>query len=247
MSVIPIVIPARMDSERLPGKVLKSIGDLPMLEHVRRQCVDAVGEENVYIATGDGAIIDSMSRYGAQIVQTFENHLNGTSRVREASQTLSLNDVIIVQGDEPFIAVENIKTFQNKMSTEKSADILCATSQLARPEDLTNDEVVKCACAPDGEILFLFRGCPFTRSGIENAAKIQGIIGFRNGSIRCELSEKGTIGAAESIEQLILLENGLRLREVRLATSKPSVNTPEEYDEIIRIYEQESGSNHSKR
>lgn len=233
---VKIIIPARMDSARLPAKVLLPLKGIPMLEHVRRRCCEAIGNENVFVASGDSEIFDVMLDYKANIIRTNKDHINGTSRVCEAARLMQFSDVLIVQGDEPLIRVSNIKIFIKNMLQYNKLNIFCATSPLENESDLNNKDVVKCITDQAGEILFLFRKSPFFYSSEKYARKIQGLIGFKNGSLNLPIKSQGTVGESESIEQLILLENGLKLKAVEFLDSAPSVNTSEEYKQILDFF-----------
>ena len=239
--MIPIIIPARLNSVRLPGKVLMQIGDLPMLEHVRRRCVEAIGSKNVFIASGDEEILNIMRQYGAEVIKSESKHENGTSRVREAAAMLSLENVMIVQGDEPFIAVDNIANFHRSMLENKNSDIFCAVTEISSKIEIDNKDIVKCICGLKNEIIYIFRKSPLIGSSANRIKKIQGLIGFKNNSLYLPVVLAGTVGVTESIEQLILLENGFKLQAVTLKEALPSVNTPQEYKHILDLYTKMGG------
>ena len=85
--------------------------------------------------------------------------------------------------------------------------------------------------------MYIFRQPHFKLVDVTTIRKIQGMIGFKNRSIHKSLQYNGTIGMTESIEQLILLENGLGLTSVQIDNVAPSVNTKEEFIQIIDYYE----------
>ena len=102
------IIPARYASSRFPGKPLALIGDLTMIERVYRQASKEL--EEVVVATDDHRIYDTVIAFGGKAVMTSETHRSGTDRCREAYANIGSDaDVIInIQGDEPFIAPQQI-------------------------------------------------------------------------------------------------------------------------------------------
>lgn len=100
---IVAVIPARMGSSRFPGKPLELIGELPMIEHVRRRTLLSDSIDEVLVATCDEEIFQVVSQNGGTAVMTSSSHQRCTDRVAEAVKGLHAEVVINVQGDEPFL------------------------------------------------------------------------------------------------------------------------------------------------
>ena len=98
-----VVIPARLNSQRFPNKILLDLKGLPMLEHVRRRVLLAQNVEEVYIATCDQEIKQALEAFGAKVIMTSDYHKNGTTRVAEAVKNIDCSEVILVQGDEPLL------------------------------------------------------------------------------------------------------------------------------------------------
>ena len=80
------IIPARYDSSRLPGKPLKMIGALSMIERVYKRCMEADLLDFVVVATDDTRIVDAVEAFGGQAVMTKVDHLSGTDRLAEAAE-----------------------------------------------------------------------------------------------------------------------------------------------------------------
>lgn len=106
-----VVIPARWGSSRFPGKPLQPICGVPMVEVVWANCADAVGRENVIVATDDRRIYDWVEGYGGLAMMTPENCATGTDRVAEVAKAHPARLVVNVQGDEPTITPESIHSF----------------------------------------------------------------------------------------------------------------------------------------
>ena len=102
------VIPARLGSSRLPGKVLLDIGGKSMVERVWRQVKQAHTISKVIIATDSQEVIDHVTAFGAEAMMTSANHQSGTDRCAEVNVAHTADYVINIQGDEPFIEPSQI-------------------------------------------------------------------------------------------------------------------------------------------
>ena len=123
------------------------------------------------------------------------------------------------------------------MIEDQTSEIFCGVSKITDREIINDLDIVKCALTLKGKIMYIFRQPHFKSVDVNTIRKIQGMIGFKNRSIHKRLNYIGTIGMTESIEQLILLENGLGLTPVEIDNVAPSVNTKEEFIQIIDYYE----------
>ena len=123
-----IIIPARLNSSRLPGKLLLDVGGKSVIERTFKQA-QLAKPSSITIATDSDEIAAEAARVGARSVMTAESHLTGTDRVAEACSTLGLSaDSIVVnlQGDEPFIPPVLIKQVANSLDlTDSSMSTLC--------------------------------------------------------------------------------------------------------------------------
>ena len=140
-----ILIPARLAASRLPGKPLAPIAGEPMIVHVwRRACEAGIGP--VRVATDSGEIAEAIRRAGGEAVMTREDHLNGSSRIFEAVQSLDPNgrhDVIVnLQGDLPTIDPRAIATAIEPLA-DPLVDIATLACVITREEERLDPSVVK--------------------------------------------------------------------------------------------------------
>ena len=101
-----MIIPARYESTRFPGKLLKELNGVTVIERVYRQ-VQLANPKGIIIATDHELIASHARNFGAQVVMTSPMHQTGTDRIAEvvAKGDFAADDIIVnVQGDEPFIA-----------------------------------------------------------------------------------------------------------------------------------------------
>ena len=105
---IGIVIPARLDSERLPGKVLKDFLGMPMIEHVWRRAQLTNPLLETVIATDSSEIKKTAEKFGANCILTSKDHKNGLSRVGEVANVLKWDHYLVLQADEILIEPESL-------------------------------------------------------------------------------------------------------------------------------------------
>lgn len=231
-----VVIPARYQSTRLPGKPLINLGGLTVIERVYRQVLKAA-PKSIVIATDDERIAKHAYDFGAQVKMTASHHSSGTDRVAEVvadSSLFSSNDIIVnVQGDEPFISPQLILQVANCIaSTVNPVATLCWP--LETLEQLKNPNIVKVVRNCDEEALYFSRSAIPSRRDFPNSVlhcfRHVGIYAYRAQFLvefvkwpPCELE------LAESLEQLRILWRGYKI-SVETACILPlqDINTKED-------------------
>ena len=123
MNNFGLIIPARMQSSRLPRKPLIQICGKPMILRTVDRCRLAVDNENIYVATDDIQIRDLCEENSVQVLMTSKNCLTGTDRVAEASRKLDKEIFINVQGDEPIFEPADIKKFLKHVNQYPKASV----------------------------------------------------------------------------------------------------------------------------
>ena len=133
-----------MAATRLPGKPLLKINDLSIISHVLKRAQDAnIGE--VYVATEDQEIADDVKKNGGNAVLTSKNHKTGSDRIYEALQKINIKGVDFVmnlQGDEPIIDIEDIRSL-NKEMINKQPEMGTLAAIINNVKDLKNENIVK--------------------------------------------------------------------------------------------------------
>lgn len=230
-----VIIPARYQSTRLPGKLLMDLQGQTVIERVYRQALKAK-PKSVTIATDNQAIYDVATGFGASVVMTATTHQTGTDRIAEAIQTLSFSpsDIVVnVQGDEPLIAPELITQVAESLAC---SDVPMAT--LCWPiEDVAmcaNPNVVKVVRDCHNNALYFSRSAipanrdaPLSR---QNMFRHIGLYAYRAAFLLdvvswpvCELE------SIEALEQLRVLWAGYKIK-VEEACVRPlqDINTADD-------------------
>jgi 3-deoxy-manno-octulosonate cytidylyltransferase (CMP-KDO synthetase) len=236
MKVVAI-IPSHLASVRFPGKILFEFHGLPMIEHVRRRALLSKHINDVYVATCDVEIADSIQKFGGKVIMTSDQHTNGTSRIAEAVAKIDCTHVILLQGDEPLLLPRHLDQLIDSIIQNPNGDAWNATAPLESPEELDRHSFVKCAISHNNKILLCFRRNPFF-SELDKISrftrKILGLIAFKKEFLlKLTSLPPGLVELTESIEQMRIIENGYSLNAVNVNPSLPSVNEPSEADIVL--------------
>ena len=143
-----IVIPARFDSQRLPGKPLLDVAGKPLIQRVY-ECALQSDADTITVATDSQKIFDAVESFNGTVCMTRKDHLSGTDRVAEATQLLGLADdslVLNLQGDEPLISPVLINQVARELLNTPEAMIssaCCPIQSLAEYEDPNVVKVVR--------------------------------------------------------------------------------------------------------
>ena len=191
-------------------------------------------------------ILDTVTKYGGQVIKTFDNHPNGTSRVAEAVENIDCTHVVVIQGDEPLIQKKHLENLIYSINDNPNFHSWNSTSELINEKELSNINVVKASLNSKGRILYFFRKSPSLSNSKEQfkyIKKVQGLIAYRK-EILLEIAKKPLSSAEkiESIEQIRILENDFNIYSVHQDNQVPSINTKDDLKEFYEYLE----SNHNQ-
>lgn len=232
MSEILVVIPARLDSKRLPRKLLLEIHGRPVLYWTIKRVLDA-GFLDYVVATDSDEISAFCDSYSFPCIKTSDQCINGTERVFEAAQAYAdqYRYFLNVQGDEPLLSKEIIRNVAEQAGSHDDA-FVTAISPLDEKAP-NNPSEVKVAIGQDGRILYASRALiPHSRDGDSVARwKIHGVYLYTFEVLAKFIeSNIGVLEGVEMVEQLRCIENDIQLIGVKTICSPPSVDTRDDYD-----------------
>ena len=191
------------------------------------------------MATCDREISEVVEGNGGKCIMTSASHLNGTSRVAEASLEIDCTHVILLQGDEPLLLPEYVDLMCENILDQPHLDAWNGTGPLQTEAELDRHSFVKCAINQDSKIMYCFRRSPSfapLEQQIKTMRKILGIIAFRREYLeRLIKLPQALTEVSESIEQMRIIEDGGEFVSVGFQESLPSVNEPHEA-EIVEHY-----------
>jgi len=242
MKVIAI-IPARYASTRFPGKPLAMLGGKPMIQRVYEKVSPLV--DMAVVATDDARIYDTVTGFNGRVVMTSPDHKSGTDRVQEAyskvTEALGVQyDVIInVQGDEPFIAAQQIQAVKDcfmQVETE-IATLVKPFHKEDGLQALLNPNSPKVVIGKQCQALYFSRSViPYLR-GVDQGEWLDkqtyykhiGLYAYRPDALaRVTAMPQTPLEKAESLEQLRWLENGVHITVRVVDIETLGIDTPED-------------------
>jgi 3-deoxy-manno-octulosonate cytidylyltransferase (CMP-KDO synthetase) len=231
-----VIIPARYDSSRFPGKPLADICGKPMIQHVWERCCKAVGREIVYIATDNSMISNVAGNFGAKVVLTSSNCLTGTDRVAEANNQLNYDFIINVQGDEPLINPKDILTVIDEYLLNPET-VINAMSPINDEIEFRSLTIPKVVASKSGNLLYMSRS-PIPTNKANSFVfgfKQVCIYGFSKKHLEFFAShhQKSTIEQIEDIEILRFVENDIPVQMVKVGNGSIAVDVPSDLDKVI--------------
>jgi 3-deoxy-manno-octulosonate cytidylyltransferase (CMP-KDO synthetase) len=242
-----VVIPARMRSTRLPGKMLADIGGKPLVAWVAERA-KASGAKAVCIATDHDDIARAVTSLGWQAVKTSESHETGTDRLAEAAALLGLapDEIVVnVQGDEPLIDPRLIREVAAALAARPEASIATAAHPIDTAATFFDPNVVKVVTDAAGFAQYFSRApIPFARDSFAKSRDVLppdfpalrhiGIYAYRVRFLREYASLKPTAAERfEALEQLRALGHGHRIAVALWhAPMEAGVDTKEDLERV---------------
>lgn len=243
------VIPSRYGSSRLAGKPLMRICGQPMIRHVYRRIQAAQCIREVYVATDDERIIETVLDFGGKALMTPSALRSGTDRVAEAAAMLKLasEDIVInVQGDQPLINPVCLEQVIQPLLNDPQLGISTLGYQITDPDEYTNPKDCKVVTDREGRALYFSRASiPFARDSETPSIvyKHLGIYAYRVEFLeRFSRLDTGYLEETEKLEQLRALEFGYPIQVALTSFDSPEVDLPEDIRRIEEILQ----SNHDK-
>ena len=232
-----VVIPARYKSSRFPGKPLAKINGKEMILHVAEKAEQAVGKENVYIATENLNISNIVKKIGYKVVITSDSCLTGTDRVAEASYEINADIFVNVQGDEPMIDPNDIKK-AIKLKQDNPEYVINCMSKLHKNEDATDKKIPKIICDLKNNLIYSSRNpLPGSKqTQVDNTMKQVCIYAFNKSQLQQFYSTKKTpLESYEDIEIVRCIEKGIKVKMMEVNKVSYAVDYPED----IKVIENE--------
>ena len=230
-----IVIPARYESSRFPGKPLADIHGKSMIRRVWEKCVEAASADKVLVATDDNRIMEHCRDHEMQVDLTSNECLTGTDRLYEVAPKRKADVYINVQGDEPLISPIDIKTVLQAAQNEPDITINAMCS-IKNEDDFRNPNVPKVITRKDGRLLYMSRAPVPTNKqlGFEKAMKQVCIYAYPHDALITfgSLKEKTPLESIEDLEILRLLELGYEVKMIEVSDYSVAVDTQQDLDRV---------------
>jgi len=236
------IIPSRYESTRFPGKPLIQISGKSMIRRVYEQASKSTLLNDVVVATDDQRIVEEVKSFGGKYVLTASNHQSGTDRCAEVIAKLPEFDTVInIQGDEPFIAPEQIDLIAQCFE-DSQVQLATLIKTITSKEELFNKNIPKVILNSSGEAIYFSRQTiPYLRNVDQDDwldaypfYKHIGIYGYTTKTLLAitKLQPSG-LELAENLEQLRWLENGYKIKTKITEFETLAIDTPEDLKRLF--------------
>jgi 3-deoxy-manno-octulosonate cytidylyltransferase (CMP-KDO synthetase) len=243
-----VVIPARYGSTRFPGKALADLGGRPLIVRVAENAARIAEADEVIVATDD-ARIEAAVRAAGLACEMTGDHATGTDRIGEVAARHAGDIVLNLQGDEPLLDPRDVGGLIEAMHGDPGIDVATCAHPFADEASWRDPNQVKVVRDGQGLALYFSRApIPGTFPGADvqafrRAGRHVGIYGFRRRALQRFLAlERTPLEITEGLEQLRALENGMRIRVLDLAEAPVGVDTPEDLEQVRRLWRQQNKS-----
>ena len=238
-----VIIPARYESTRFPGKPLAKINGKPMIEWVIESALGSKLADKIIVATDDKKIYDFVSELAKrrtiepakslEACMTLKEHKCGTDRISEVVRHQpDIKYIVNLQGDEPLMPGEYIDKVLKPLLQDAKNSMASLIALVSNPEDLNNTNIVKVVMDKNECALYFSRSTiPYDR---QNKKDIQyykhiGIYAYtREALLQFSLLPQSSLEITEQLEQLRALENGIKIKLEIVPESYPAVDSPED-------------------
>ena len=232
-----VIIPARYNSSRLPGKPLALINGKPMIQYVIEASLKAVDINHIYVATDDDRIFNFVTSLGVKGLMTSSDALTGTDRIAEASLMLNYDVFVNVQGDEPMVDPADIKEC---ISLKKNYfdQIINGYSYIKSSNELLSLTVPKVVTNDYDQMIYMSRApIPYSKKGpvdYRRCKKQVCIYGFNKDELNWFASQKNKsfIESYEDIEILRFLNIN---KIIRMFACNPDTIAVDTEDDRLRV------------
>ncbi|MCD8454061.1 3-deoxy-manno-octulosonate cytidylyltransferase [Tenacibaculum finnmarkense genomovar ulcerans] len=239
------MIPARYSASRFPGKLMKNLGGKPVIVRTYQAAITANLFDEVYVVTDSEIIFKTIEQAGGKAIMSIKEHECGSDRIAEAVESLEVDIVVNVQGDEPFIDTVSLSKLIKSFEEDKNNTIDLASLKVAMTslEDIENPNNVKVITDVNNFAIYFSRSViPFHRDKELNVTyyKHKGVYAFRKQALLDFYNTPMTpIEAAEKIECIRYLEVGKKIKMIETSVESIGIDTPEDLEKAIKQLENE--------
>ncbi|MCG6155963.1 3-deoxy-manno-octulosonate cytidylyltransferase [Rubinisphaera margarita] len=247
------IIPARLKSSRLPGKLLLRETGRSMLEHTWQAAQKAKRLDRLIIATDSAEIAEECERFGAEVSMTGEC-ANGTERIAVALQNLedSCRIAVNIQGDEPEIDPRHIDRVVEALEKNEQYEMATLANPIQSVDQLFDPACVKVVCASNGAALYFSRSpIPHSRDRdpvewFEEASPHQptpwlqhiGLYAYRAEFVQAFVKmPAASLETIEQLEQLRALQAGAQIHVTVVSDASRGIDTPADYESFVARFQ----------
>jgi 3-deoxy-manno-octulosonate cytidylyltransferase (CMP-KDO synthetase) len=242
---IVIIIPARYDSTRFPGKPLGLLKNgKPMIQQVYERASLSNIVTDIVVATDDLRIFDAVSGFGGKVVMTGKENRSGTDRVAEAAEKmgLDLDDIVVnIQGDQREVHPQHLLDVVSPFRAEPGVEMSTLAFKIVNKGEITNPKDCKVTFDNKGYALYFSRSpipCARDDDTIFDTYKHLGIYAYTRRFLETFRNlPQGKLEMIEKLEQLRAIEYGYKIRVIITEYDSPEVDHPEDIPGLKRHIE----------
>ena len=238
MSTIGAFIPARYAATRFPAKLMQQLGDKTVIRHTYDNAKATGLFDEVYVVTDSDIIYQEITNNGGKAIMSIKTHESGSDRIAEAIENLDIDIVVNIQGDEPFVKRTPLEKVLDCFK-DPNVEVASLMQVLDNPASIADPNYVKVAVDKKMNALFFSRSViPYLRDAAVSptyyehvgvyAFKKQALIDFTNWPM-------SPLEAAEKIECLRYLENGVGIRMAITDYMGVEIDTPEDLIKAAKL------------
>ena len=233
-------IPARYAATRFPAKLMQQLGDKTVIRHTYDNTVATGLFADVYVVTDSTIIFDEITNHGGKAIMSKRTHESGSDRIAEAAAHLDIDVVVNVQGDEPFVKKEPLQKLLEVFKDESENVRVASLMQvLISQQNIDDPNYVKVAIDKKSNALFFSRSViPYPRSTDSPITYYEhiGVYAFKKEALLAFTNwEMTPLEAAEKIECLRYLENGVAIKMITTNYMGVEIDTPEDLEKAAKL------------
>ena len=224
------IIPARVESSRLPNKPLLDIAGLPMIVHVFKRCLMASSLDAVYVATDNEKIKGVVQSHGGKVIMTKSSHETGTDRIAEAAKNLDAEIIVNVQGDEALVVPSYIDTAVDLLNENPKIPVVMLANRFGKRNSPSD---VKVVLNENNEVMYFSRAdIPSdSRTISPDMLKAYHIVPFRKEFLLEFASwNKTELEKIEYVEYMRIIEKSFKIKVGIVESDVVSVDTNEDLE-----------------
>lgn len=232
------IIPARYSSSRFHGKVLANILGKPMLRHVWEMAKQSLVLDDLIIACDDEKIALAAQEFGAKVVMTAKQHTSGSDRICEVVNSIDVKVIINIQADEPLIHPIMIDTVAQSLLDDQAIPMATLMKKIDRPEEVNDFNIVKVVVDKNNFALYFSRAAipyqaPNSEIKIPVYYKHIGLYGYTKDFLFTYKNlPVSSLEAVEKLEQLRVLQAGLKIKVIETKYETIGVDTPDDLERV---------------
>lgn len=225
-------IPARYAATRFPAKLMQLLGNKPVILHTYDNTVATQLFDEVVVVTDSDIIFNAVQQHGGKVMMSQKTHESGSDRIAEAIEHLAVDIVVNVQGDEPFVKKEPLEKLLQVFENNAGVQVASLMQVLTNEANIADANYVKVAVNKNNDALFFSRSViPYPRDKHVNTTYYEhiGVYAFtKQALLNFTNWEMTPLEAAEKIECLRYLENGVPIKMVLTSYMGVEIDTPED-------------------